>query len=376
MKDKQESGRGKKKIRYAVVGLGYIAQIAVLPAFANAKKNSELAALVSDDPEKLSTLSQKYKVKSTYSYDEYDQCLRSGEIDAVYIALPNHLHHEYTVRAAQAGIHVLCEKPMAITDVECIEMIRACDERRVKLMIAYRLHFDKANLAAIELVRSGKIGEPRIFNSVFTMQVVDEDNIRLKSSTGGGTVYDIGIYCLNAARYLYQDEPVEVIAATANSGDARFTEVEEMTSAVLRFPGDRLASFTCSFGAADVSSYEIVGTEGSLHMNPAYEYAGELKYTLKVKGKKRERTFPQRDQFGPELLYFSNCILKNEEPEPSGLEGLTDVRIIQAIYESAETRRPVKLELAKESYPDQSQEISAPAVKEPELVKAASPSGS
>jgi predicted dehydrogenase len=376
MKDKQEAGREKKKIRYAVVGLGYIAQIAVLPAFANAKKNSELAALVSDDPEKLSTLSQKYNVNSTYSYEEYDQCLRSGEIDAVYIALPNHLHHEYTVRAAQAGIHVLCEKPMAVTDVECIEMIRACDESRAKLMIAYRLHFDKANLAAIEVVRSGKIGEPRIFNSVFTMQVVDEDNIRLKSTTGGGTVYDIGIYCLNAARYLFQDEPVEVIAATANSGDARFSEVEEMTSAVLRFPGDRLASFTCSFGAADVSSYEIVGTEGSLRLDPAYEYAGELKYTLKVKGKERERTFPQRDQFGPELLYFSNCVLTDEEPEPSGLEGLTDVRIIQAIYESAETRRPVRLELAKESYPDQSQEISAPAVKEPELVKAASPSGS
>jgi glucose-fructose oxidoreductase len=375
MSEKRDAGRESKKIRYAVVGLGYIAQVAVLPAFANAKKNSELTALVSDDPEKLAKLGRKYKVKQTFSYDEYDQLLQSGEIDAVYIALPNHLHNEYTIRAARAGVHVLCEKPMAVTDAECIEMVRECDEHKVKLMVAYRLHFDKANLAAIEIVRSGKIGEPRIFNSVFTMQVEDKDNIRLKSSTGGGTMYDIGIYCINAARYLFQAEPTEVIAATANSGDARFTEVEEMASAVLRFPEDRLASFTVSFGAADVSAYEVVGTEGSLRMDPAYEYAGETKYTIKVKGKGRERTFAQHDQFGPELLYFSDCILNHQEPEPSGREGLADVRIIQAIYEAAETRRPVRLELARDVYPDSSQEINKPAVKEPELVKAASPSG-
>lgn len=372
---KLSNKRENAKIRYAVVGLGYIAQVAVLPAFENANKNSELTALVSDDAEKLAKLGRKYKVKQTYSYDQYDELLQSGLIDAVYIALPNHLHNEYTIRAARAGIRVLCEKPMAVTDVECIEMIRTCDENKVKLMIAYRLHFDKANLSAIEIVKSGKIGDPRIFNSVFTMQVKDKDNIRLKSSTGGGTAYDIGIYCINAARYLFQAEPIEVSAITANSGDARFTEVEEMLSATLRFPEDRLASFTCSFGAADVSAYEVVGTEGTLRMDPAYEYAGDLKHTVKIKGKERERVFPKHDQFGPELLYFSNCILNNEQPEPAGREGLADVRIIQAIYESAETRRPVRLELAQDVYPDLSQQISKPPIEEPELVKAASPSG-
>ncbi|MEO6723673.1 MAG: Gfo/Idh/MocA family oxidoreductase [Blastocatellia bacterium] len=164
-------------------------------------------------------------------------------------------------------------------------------------------------------------------------------------------------------------------AVTANSGDERFTEVKEMAGAVLRFPEDRLASFTCSFGAADVSAYEVVGTEGTLRMDPAYEYAGDLRYTIKIKDKERERTFPKHDQFGPELLYFSNCVLNNEEPEPSGREGLADVRIIQAIYESAETRRPVKLDLARDVYPDLSQEISRPPIKKPELVNAASPSG-
>ena len=156
-------------IRYAVVGLGYISQNAVLPAFAHARRNSRLAALVSDDPVKLKTLSKKYHVKGTYSYDQYDDCLR--HVDAVYIALPNSMHAEYTIRAANAGVHVLCEKPMAVTVDECQRMIDACDEASVKLMIAYRLHFEQINLTAIDLVRRGRIGDPKFFNSSFSMQV-------------------------------------------------------------------------------------------------------------------------------------------------------------------------------------------------------------
>ena len=140
-----------KRIRYAVAGQGYIAQAAVLPAFKNAVKNSELVALISDDPAKLVKLARKYDVKHTYDYSEYDKCLGSGEVDAVYIALPNHMHEEYTIRAARAGVHVLCEKPMALTVGECQSMIQACRENRAKLMIAYRLHFEKSNLKAIEL---------------------------------------------------------------------------------------------------------------------------------------------------------------------------------------------------------------------------------
>jgi glucose-fructose oxidoreductase len=115
-----------EKIRYAVVGLGHIAQVAVLPAFAHAK-NSELVALVSDDPEKLEKLGRRYKVKTRFKYDQYDECLRSGDIDAVYIALPNHLHRSYTERAARAGVHVLCEKPMAVTEEDCLSMIRVAE---------------------------------------------------------------------------------------------------------------------------------------------------------------------------------------------------------------------------------------------------------
>jgi predicted dehydrogenase len=365
----------KRKIRYAVVGQGYISQIAVLPAFAHARKNSELAALVSDDPVKLKKLGKKYHVRHFYSYDEYDDCLTSGEIDAVYIALPNSMHREYTERAARAGVHILCEKPMAVTEEDCEAMIRAASASEVKLMIAYRLHFEAANLKAAQIVRSGRLGDPRIFNSVFTMQV-EKGNIRLKKDLGGGPLYDIGIYCINAARYLFQDEPVEVCGFSANNGEERFQEVDEMTAAILRFPNERLATFTCSFGAADVSAYEIVGTKGRLRVEPAYEHSGALKHELTRDGKLRRQTFPKRDQFAPELLYFSECIIEDKDPEPSGIEGLADVRIIRALYRSASIGELVKLgDFEKSDRPGPEQEIRRPPLREPDLVHATSPSG-
>src|ERR1700681_1126883 len=190
---------GKKKVRYAVVGLGYISQVAVLPAFAHARENSELTALVSGDPKKLEALSRKYRVERTYMYEQYADCLKSGEIDAVYVALPNHMHRAYTESAARAGIHVLCEKPMALTETECQAMIAAVEQSGVKFMIAYRLHFERGNLDAIEVVNSGKIGEPRIFDSIFSQQV-RAGNSRLRQDVGGGPVYDMGIYCSHASR--------------------------------------------------------------------------------------------------------------------------------------------------------------------------------
>jgi predicted dehydrogenase len=364
-----------KKVRYAVVGLGHIAQVAVLPAFAHCK-HSELAALVSGDPEKLAELGEKYGIEHRYSYEEYDQCLTSGEVDAVFIALPNHMHCEYTVRAAERGVHVLCEKPMAVTSNECREMIAACRRRDVKLMIAYRLHFDEANLKAVEIVQSGKLGQPRLFNSVFNMHVAD-DNIRVEGEKGGGTLYDIGIYCINAARYLFRDEPTEVTAfSAADQRDRRFREVDETTSAVLRFPGERLAAFTSSFGAADVAMYQVCGSEGDLRLEPAFTYSGELVHHLTLDGKTTKKKFRKRDQFAAETDYFSECVLKDTEPEPLGEEGLADVRIIEALYQSAQTGQSVTLEkFDKRDRPDLDQEDYKPPVRKPEVVNAESPHG-
>jgi predicted dehydrogenase len=362
-----------RKIRYAVVGLGHIAQVAVLPAFAHARGNSQLTALVSDDPQKLETLGRRYHVDHLFSYREYRDCLRSGIIDAVYIALPNHLHAEYSIAAARAGVHILCEKPMAVTEKDCRKMIRAAEHAGVKLMVAYRLHFDEANMTAVNLVRSGKLGDPRFFMSSFSMQV-RPDNIRTDKEKGGGTLYDIGIYCINAARYVFGAEPNEVFAFSSNNKqDERFKEIDEMSSAVLRFPDGRLAAFTSSFGAADVASYRVVGTKGDVRLDQAYEYVYPIDLHVTVKGKSRKRTFRKRDQFAPELEYFSDCILNNRKPEPSGTEGSADVRIIEALYRSAKSGRPIKIKpVAQTQRPSIKQTKRKPAVEKPELVHAES----
>jgi predicted dehydrogenase len=370
----KSSTRPSKTIRYAVVGLGHLAQVAVLPGFANSA-NSELVAIVSGDKTKLRKLGKKYGLEHIYSYDEYDRTL--AEVDAVYLVLPNHLHREYAVRAAKAGVHVLCEKPMAVTEDDCHAMIEAAEGNNIKLMIAYRLHFEEANLAAIKLAQSGKLGDLRIFDSVFTQQVV-ADNIRVTEPVekGGGPVYDMGVYCINAARYLFRAEPTSVMAFSANNGEKRFRKIDEMTSVVMRFPDERLATFTCSFGAADVSRYTLTGTKGVLTAEPAYDYSMALKHKVTIGEKTTSKTFRKHDQFAAELIYFSDCILRNKEPEPSGLEGLADVRIVRAIDESAQTGRVIELpEFAIKKRPTPQQEIDRAAHAKPKTVDAESPSG-
>ena len=358
----------RRQIRYAVVGLGHIAQVAMLPAFANARRNSRLVALVSSDPSKSRLLAEKYGVEQTYSYEQYDECLNSG-IEAVYIALPNSLHCDYAVRAARAGVHVLCEKPLALTEEECERMAAAARESGVKLMTAYRLHFERANLEAGEVARSGRIGEPKLFTSTFCTPVAPGD-IRARRETGGGAFWDIGIYCINAARSLFRGEPIEVLASTAG----RLGEVEQTASALLRFPGERSAAFTCSFGTQKVSEYRLAGDKGDLAVEPAFEYAVALRHRLTIDGETRERRFARRDQFAPELLYFSDCVLQNHEPEPGADEGLADVRVIRALYRSAETGRPVELApFEKRERPSLEQEIRRPPVEKPDVINATPP---
>ena len=373
---RDSNDRDADKVRYAVVGLGWIAQEAVLPGFANAP-NSELAAFVTDDRKKAEKLGRQYNVDRIVDYNGYDDLVTSGAIDAVYITLPNHQHSDYTIRAARAGVHVLCEKPMAETELDCQQMIDAAAKGRAKLMIAYRLHFDPANLQAIETIKSGQIGEPRFFSSVFS-QSVAEGNVRLKADLGGGPLMDMGVYCVNAARYLFQDEPTEVMGLTAaKQGDPRFAEVPETVSAVMRFPGDRLAAFTCSFGGSAADELRVVGTKGDLRIEPVYDYHNKYTAYLTVEGKTEKKTYPRQDQFGAELLYFSDCVLNDVDPQPSGREGLADVRVVRAINAAAQSRIGVAVSpAAPPERPSVEREIKLPPVKPAEIVHAASPGGS
>jgi len=362
----------QKKIRYAVVGLGYISQVAVLPAFAHARRNSELVALVSGNPKKLKTLGKRYGVDRLYDYDAYGECL--ADVDAVYIALPNEMHRAYSVAAAEAGVHILCEKPLGVTAADCEAMIEAARAANVRLMTAYRLHFERGNLRALEIARSRRLGELRFFSSSFSM-MVKAGNIRVgDEDLGGGPLHDLGVYCLNAVRQLFDAEPEEVFAWKATGSDPRFEDSYEMLAATLRFPKQRLATFTVSNGAADTGWFELVGTKGSLRMGPAFEYAGELEMKVTIGGRSRTTRFGKRDQFAPELLHFSDCVLRRREPEPSGREGLADVRIVEALLESAERGRPVRLPpYEAASGPSLEQEVRLPPVAKPALVDAQQP---
>lgn len=365
-------------IRYAVLGLGHIAQVAVLPAFQNAE-NAKLTALISGDKTKREELGKRYKIDAShrFDYEDFDDFLAADLADALYIALPNHLHHEYTLRAARAGLHILCEKPLAVTSEECKEMIKACEDQGVLLMTAYRLHFEAANMKALQAAKEGHFGDLRYFQASFSQDVTEGDVRLMPLSKGGGTIYDMGIYCINAARYLFGAEPLEVVAMSASKkGDDRFKVCDEMTTVLMRFPEDRLASFTSSFGAFATSTYRLVGTKGEVLLNPAFGYATNLAYEFhQANGHVHEETFEKRDQFGPQLLYFSDCILQGKRPEPDGYEGLVDVQIIEAIYESARTGEPQTLDLdSPPDRPDAAQIITMPGFSKPEEIHASSPS--
>ncbi|WP_093284587.1 Gfo/Idh/MocA family oxidoreductase [Verrucomicrobium sp. GAS474] len=350
-----------KKIRYAVMGLGWIARDAVLPAFVHAGRNSELVTLFYHHPSQ-AAFGTQYGLEKVYSYKDFERGLREQRVDAIYLALPNHLHREYTLRAAKLGVHVLSEKPLAVTSADCRAMIAGCRKHGVKLMTAYRLHLERGNLTAIRWASSGKLGQIRFFNSYFTMQVKPGD-IRTKKEWGGGTLYDIGIYCINTIRSLFRAEPTEVFAASVEGSGRRFGDVDELSSCVLRFPGNRIATFTTSFSSDPENAYELFGTKGHLRVDNGYAFPGPSTHRVTIGGKTATRTFGAHDQFGPELLYFSDCILHDRTPEPSGEEGLIDIEIIEALLRSARLGRPVKLKTTvKRTRPDLRQLIESPAL--------------
>lgn len=352
-----------------MVGAGNIAQEAVLPAFEHAKDNSRLVALISGDPDKRAKLRERFGFELDGDYADYESILEDGDIDAVYIATPNAQHTEFAVRAAEQNVHVLCEKPLAPSASDCLTIANVCRDNQVKLMVAYRLHFEKATLAALDLVRSGKLGEPKLFSSFFT-HVVREGDIRLDPSVAGGAALDLGVYCINAARSFFDAEPIWVMASMVERN-----AIDDTLTALLRFPDDRLAQFCISNSVASTSSYRIAGSKGNLRVEPGYDYAQGLAHYLTIGEETKHTPFERTDQFAPELSYFADCILNDHEPEPSGEEGWCDVRVVEALLKSARTQRPVELSpFARQRRPSAAQAKQAPPVEKQDTVHAPSPS--
>jgi predicted dehydrogenase len=348
-KDKPMPEPLPQRVGYAIVGLGRIALNQVLPAMGSCK-HSKPVALVSGDRAKALKVARQYDIPESaiYDYQSFDRIADNPAIQAVYIALPNNMHAEFTVRAARAGKHVLCEKPMAVSSAECRQMIDACKKAGRKLMIAYRSQYEPKDRAIVEMVRQKKLGQLKSFVASNAQNMADPEHWRLKRAlAGGGPLPDVGIYCLNAARFLSGEEPNEVIGQVyRNPGDARFREVEESVSFILRFPSGLSASCSSGYASHRSQFLRLEGSEAWVELSPAFAYNGiELRSNRRMEDSNVliEHGIEDANQFALEFDHMSLCVRNDVQPHTPGEEGLQDQRIIEAIYESARTGRPVKL---------------------------------
>lgn len=328
------------KIGYAAIGLGRISKLFM--AGVQTSSNSRITGLVSGHPDKAAKYAEQYNVpkSSIYNYETFDAIKDDKSIQAVYIGLPNSMHAEYTIRAAKAGKHVLCEKPMDVTVPKCVQMIDACKAARVKLMIAYRLHYEPTNLRAIQLLRSGFIGKIQSIQSTYGFTCAPGEWRLDKAMAGGGPLMDVGIYCLNATRYLTGEEPVEFSAyAYSDPTDPRFKTVEENLNWITRFPSGILASCNTTYGAFMDGCYKVMGPQGWIEANPAFNYDGLHLLGTSFAGKFTTLDEPNPEKnpidFTRQADHFSNCVLHNQEPKTPGEEGLRDMKYITEIYRSA-----------------------------------------
>ena len=334
-----------KKVGWAIVGLGSLAINQILPAFAKCEK-SKVVALVSGHPDKAQKLAQRYGVesKNIYNYQNYDSLKDNPEVDVIYIVLPNSMHPEYTIRGHQAGKHVLSEKPMATTPADCQAMIDAARKANRKLMVAYRCRYEPFNKEMIRMAREQELGPVKVIVADHGFSIGDPNQWRLKKDlAGGGSLMDIGIYSLQAARYVTGEEPTEIAAMSYTTpGDVRFKEVEETINFQLRFPSGALANCTSSYGYAGQNHYRVVATKGWFELEPATGYSG-LRMRVHRGNATEDRELPVRDHFALEMDHMSECVMENKEPLTPGEEGLRDLRLMMAIYEAAKTGKTVKV---------------------------------
>lgn len=332
-----------KRVGYAVVGLGHIAEHAVLPAFRRAKR-SRLIALVSSDAQKAKRLARKFGAASHCTYDGFEECLRNPEIEAVYVATNNSTHLGFTRRAAAAGKHVLCEKPLANTSEECREMIDACRRAGVKLMTAYRKYFEPSSVDLKKLIDANKLGRLKLIHSAFTFNLPAQQGWHLKRElAGGGSLWDVGIYCVNTIRWLTGLEPVEAAGYSWSAEPERFKEVDESIAFQLKFQNGLFVQASSSFAAAKASFIQIHGDKGWAAGDPFYAYNEERRLFGQIGGRWFGKVYKPIEEFHLELDHLAACIRANREPEPDGITGMRDVVVMEAIYEAAELGRAVPI---------------------------------
>jgi predicted dehydrogenase len=340
-----------KKIGYAVVGLGLIARNSVLPAFANSR-HAKLEAVVSRDAKKAAKLRTQFRATCSYSIKDLDVCLANPNVDAVYIATPQGEHEQLAVRAASAGKHVLCEKPLAATVGQSANMVDVCRQNGVQLMTAYRKYFEPASLYIKSLLHTQALGRLDTIHTSFSE--LFRPGISLPwlldpALAGGGPLTDLGVYCINTTRWFANEDPIEATAESWRHDTKIFQEVEQGITFRLKFPSGLRVHGSSTYGAAMSSFVFIQGEKGWLSLSPAFPYEEVRVVTGKIGDKSFERRFGPLDEFALELDAFSDAIRNNKPVEPDGVQGHHDVIIIQSLYESAKSGRSVAIDYGRRS---------------------------
>ncbi len=332
--------KNKDKLGVALVGLGYYSKDLLAPAL-QLTEACELTGIVTGTPSKIPTWQETYgiKDKNVYDYENMHQIADNPDIDIIYIVLPPSMHSEYSIIAANTGKHVWCEKPMAVTDVECQAMIDACHKNKVSLSIGYRMHHEPNTQTIMSWGKKRPYGAIKTLTAEAGYRDGRSDHWKQKKEMGGGAMYDMGVYPLNAVRYATGEEPVEVIEARHETTRPEiYTEVDETTYFTLRFPGGAIAKCQTSFGKG-MNALNIECDNGSYGLSPFSSYSG-------IKGKASDGTpFDQSipNQQARQMDDDAMAIQNDKSMMVPGEEGLRDIRIVEAIYKSAKEGKSISL---------------------------------
>jgi predicted dehydrogenase len=330
-----------RKLGFALCGLGSLSTNQIAPALQQTRF-CRLAGIVTGTSSKAAHWKEQYNLPDhcLYNYDNMDQLANNPDIDVVYVVTPNALHAEHTIKAAKAGKHVLCEKPMEVSTAKCQQMIDACREAGRQLAIGYRLHFEPNTLECARLVREKVFGPTRMIEAGFGFEIGDPKQWRLnRALSGGGPLMDVGIYALQAARFVSGTEPVQVTAVATNTNPDKFRDIEESLAWQMEFSEGVLASCQTSYRFNGLNRFHFFAADGSFGLEDAFGYGG-------MHGSRSDGQMiqlPHIDQFAAEMDDFAQCILANRPTSVPGEEGLRDIKIMMAIYEAAKTGRAVRL---------------------------------
>lgn len=329
----------KKKLGIALVGLGYYSTDILAPAL-QLTQHCELKGIVTGSPEKIPNWKEKYGIedKNVYNYENFDTVADNPDIDVIYVVLPPSMHAEYTIRAAKAGKHVWCEKPMAPSVEDCEAMIKACNENKVKLSIGYRCQHDSNIQAYMKVAKEQPFGKVRMVTSAAGYFDGRTDHWKQKKAMGGGVMGDMGVYAIQGARLATGEEPISVLAQTFTTRPKIYHEVEETAMFQLEFPSGARAACHTSYGM-NMNHLKVTYEKGSLQMEPHSSYSGN-------NGSMSDGTiinFPLENQQAKQMDDDTLALMNGEDMLVPGEEGLRDIRVVEAIYKSAAQNCQVKI---------------------------------